>query len=389
MRKRNKYRFPTKTVLSIILLYFFWGVVVQAEEEDKSELSFIGETGLEYSDNVFSLTDDQISTMDENDPDDISSGRYKGMDSLSDYIIKPRIGIKWNSESPLGGEFRLTSWFSYNYYLKNDDSGYPEGRIILKNSLGEKGSLSLEGNFIYGFRKKNYLSTAIDINGNGNISRDERIYSAATYDEYEGNIGYRHELIKDKDQTLSEFYIKPFTGYSIRNFNSTFRNRGKHAAFGGLELDLEFINRIDLELSFMYEDVSSPGDIELVLYDETLSGIDANNDGSIRGNAPLYTGIDRSSDRYTLEIKPSIRLTKDIKIYLGYSKRTTRYTSDNPFDVEHHNQEAYREKYRSRINYDFSKTFSAEVEYSRKEDKDPEDGVCKENNYLFTIRYKF
>lgn len=379
--------------LKIIFLVMLFQVSVPVsgltEEKDNTELSVFAEIDFEYTDNVFRLTHDQISTMNENDPDDILSGRYNEMDSLSDYIFTPRIGIKWGSDSPFGGKLRLTSWLRYNFYLKNDDSGFPEGRITLKNSIGEKGSLSFEGNFIYGYKKKNYLSSIDDTNGNGNISKDERTYSAAIYDEYEGIIGYRHEFIKDKDKRLSELHIRPFAGYSTRTYNSSFKNRDRDNVFGGVEVQFEFINKIDLDITYLCESVSSPGNVELVLFDETVSGIDVNDDGSIKRNAPLYTGIDRSSDRYTFKIDPSIRLTKDIKLYLGYSKRTSEYTSNNSLDIEHYNQKAYRKKYKSGISYDFLKSWSIEAEYCKTEDQDPEDGMYKENSYLFTLKYKF
>ena len=389
MGKIIKIRLHKKTALCIMALYIFVGVTGQAQEEENSELSIYGEVGFDYSDNVFRLTDDQMSTMEENDSDDMESGRYRGMDSLSDYIVQPRIGIKWDLNSPFGGDLRLSSWLRYNSYLNNDDSDYPEGRVKLRNSIGEKGALILEGNFLYGFRKKNYLSSAIDINGNGNISKDERTYSAATYNEYEGVIGYRHEFIKDKDKMLSELNIRPFAGYSNRAYNSCFENRDKDTAFGGMEVQLEFFNQIDLGVTYKYESVSSPGNEELVLFDETISLMDVNGDRIIRGNAPLVTDIDRSADRHTFRIEPSIKLTKDITLHLGYSKRTSKYTSDNPLDIEHYNQKAYRKKYRAGISYDFLNSWSAEAEYSRIKNEDEEDGIYSENNFMFTVRYKF
>lgn len=389
MAGKRKWTFHAKTSLLLILFYILTGTAGRAQEKDDTDLDIFGEIGFEYTDNVYHLTDGQITTMTENNPDDASSGRYQDMDSLSDYIIKPRIGIKWNSDSPFGGKLRVTSWFKYNYYLKNDDSDFPEGRIILKNSMGEKGSFILEGNFLFGFRKKNYLSGVNDLNGNGNISRDERTYSPALYDEYEGVAGYRYEYVKDKRRTLSGLSVRPFAGYSIRNYNSGFENRDRDTAFYGLELDIEFIDRIDLESSYEYENITSPGAVELVLYDETRSGLDVSNDGSIRANAPLYTSVDRSSNRYEFKIDPSVKLAKDITLFMGYSRRTTEYTSGNPLDTEHYDQKAHRKKYRAGIDYDYSKAWSLRAEYLRIYDEDPEDGVYKENNYLFIIRYKF
>lgn len=379
-----------KAAIFLALGAIFFSMPGHAKEEDDAEMSMFVEISFEYTDNVFGLTKDQISTMNENDPGDVISGRYKGTDSLSDTILKPRIGIKWKSDrSPLGGEFRLTSWLKYHYHTENDDLDYPEYGVTLKNSIGKKGDLILEANIVDGFQKKNYLSSASDMNGNGNLSRDERSYFAAVYDEYEGMLSYQYEVIDEKDKMLSELSIKPSAGYKIRSHNSCFKNRDMDTAFGGLEFNFEFLNRVDLELLYKYERASSPGDTELVLFDEIRSGNDVNGDSTLRKNAPLYSTIDRSSERNTIQINPSVILVKDIMLYLGYSKRTTRYTSDNPLDIEHYGQKAYREKFKAGISYDLSKSWFLKAEYCRTEDEDPEDGIYDENSYLFALRYGY
>ena len=382
-------RFYKKTAFCILLFSLFMSTFAQAKEEDEAELSVFGEMGFEYTDNVFGLTDDRIATMDENDPDDILSGRYKDMDSLSDSIFEPRVGLKWKSDSPLGGKLRLTSWLRYHFYLENDALNYPEYGMDLRNSIGEKGTLGLDVDIINGFQKKNYLSSANDINENGNISRDERIYSAAVYDEYQGSINYRHEIVDDKDAVLSRFFIKPFTGYSTRSHNSSLKNRDRDIVFGGLGLDFEFMESVDLELLYRYENVSSPDDIELVLFDERISGYDVSGDGLLKKNAPIHTNIDRSSERNTITVRPSITLTKEIKFSLEYSNRTTRYTSDNPLDTEHYGQKAYEEKFKAEIDLDLSKSWRLKAEYCRTDDEDPEDGIYNENSYLFVLRYSY
>ncbi|MBN1904946.1 MAG: hypothetical protein JW927_07605 [Deltaproteobacteria bacterium] len=373
-----------------LTIYLIFSVLITwttcfAKEEDES-LSVFSEFGLEYSDNIFGVTEDQILILNENDPDDAASYRFRGMDSLTDYILKPRLGMKWY---PNWGKLTLTAWLQYNYYIKNKDSGYPEGRVIIKYPINKKGSFIFRGSSIYDYTKKNYLSGFNDINGNGNIPRDERIYSSALYDEYEGQIGYRYVINDDKDRILSGVNIEPFTGYSVRSYNPIFDNRDKDTAFGGLSIELEFINTISLEGSYRYDDVSAPGNMEYILYDETESSVDINGDGEIRGNAPLYTAIDRSSERHFIEVNPSIKLTEDISISMGYSKLTTKYRSDNHLDTEHYLQTAYRKKYKSGVSYDLSDAWSLEAEYSKTKDDDPEDGSYEENSYMFTIKHKF
>jgi len=362
----------------------------ETDDQDKAyKLHLYAETGLEYTDNVFRLTDSQISRMKAKDYEDVVSRRYKDMDSVSDYIVEPEIGLKFGCDNPLGGKFGLKSWLKYNYYTQNEEKSFPEGGIKLKNTIGEKGVLILGGKFLSGFFKKNYLSDVDDADDDGNIPREERIYSSATYDEYEGIIAYEYVIVKAKSNTISGFDIYPFAGYRSRIYNSTFDNRDQDIGLLGLGIRLEFISRINLNMIYQYENVASPGYQELVLYNEYVSGTDVNGDGVIKKNAPLITSVDRSSNRHTLEFNSTLKLTKRFTLSLGYKNRWTSYTSDNPLDIDHYENDAHRQEIKSGISYDFSKTWSAKFEYNRTDDHDNEDGDYSQNNYLFTIRYNF
>jgi hypothetical protein len=386
------------SVLSLILFLIFIALPCNAQmttdsgASDKGKgdnLKLYAETELEYSDNVFRLTEDQQSKMESKDERDIHSGRFKDMESVWDYIIKPRIGLRYYAESPFGGKFGVASWIRYNYYTENEKSSYPEGRITLINTMGGKGILSLEGNFVNGYFKKNYLSGVDDTDGNGNIPRGERIYSSAIYDEYEGLLSYEHKIINDKDKMFTGLDVRTLSGLHYRKYNSLFNNRDQNIILGGVGLNLEFISRIKLGLIYQYERVSSPNNEELILFDESIAGIDCNGDGEIKSNAPLITHIDRSSNRHTIEINPSIKLTKDASFYIDYSKRVSANTSDNPLDIDHYNTKSYRQQIKTGITYSFSKAWSVRVEYSRTDDDDVEDEDYSQNKYLFTVRCNF
>jgi|WetSurMetagenome_2_1015567.scaffolds.fasta_scaffold105220_1 hypothetical protein len=392
-------KMPSKwLILSLIPFLLFIALPCNAqmttapEVSDKMKgdnLKIYAEMELEYADNVFHLTEDQQSKMKSRDERDIHSGRFKDMESVSDYIIKPRIGLRYDAESPFSGKFGMASWIRYNYYTENEKSSYPEGRITLINAMGGKGVLSLEGNFVNRYFKKNYLSGVDDIDGNGNIPRGERIYSSAIYDEYEGILSYEHKIINDKDKMFTGLDVRTFSGLHYRKYNSPFDNRDQNIILGGLRLNLEFKSRIRLGLIYQYERVSSPNNVELILFDESIAEIDCNGDGKIKSSAPLITHIDRSSNRHTIEINPSIKLTKDASFYIDYSKRVSANISDNPLDIDHYNTKSYRQQIKTGITYSFSKAWSVRVEYSRTDDDDVEDEDYSQNKYLFTVRCNF
>jgi hypothetical protein len=283
----------------------------------------------------------------------------------------------------------MTSWIKTYAYTKNQKRSYPEGRIRINNSYGENGVWSLEENFVHGYFSRNYLSGVNDININGNITRGERIYSPAIYSEYEGIIAYEHKIIKNKDKKISGLDIRPFVGHRSRVYNSTFDNRDQDIMLGGLGLDIEFASILDLEMIYEYEKVDTPNKEELILYDETVSYKDINGDRDIKRNAALLANVDRSSKRHTIEINPSLKLTKDWQFYAGYRRTITAYKSTNILDVDHYNNTPHRERFRTGMSYDFSKALSTNVELNRTCDYDDEDGDFTENNILFTLTYNF
>jgi hypothetical protein len=352
-------------------------------------VEFHAEVEVEQSDNIFHLTDSQQSTLAADAPEDSESGRFDDMASVSDTIISPILGMKYDAQG-LGGEgLGLSARVKYNFYRENQEKSHPEARVRLKNDFGKKGTLALEGNFRFDYFKKNYLSGYNDENDNGNIPRDERIYSPAIFDEYEGILTYALELYKNDDTPLSQVDLQPFFGYSTRSYNSPFGNRNREIVFGGLSLSLGFLSRLDLELAYQYENTQYPGIEELVLFDETVFGLDVNGDGEIEGNAPLVTKIDRSADRHTFGVAPSFKITKDLLLFLGYEQRVSMYISDNPLDLDHYANTSYRTRIKAGIGYDVSKSWSTEFEYRLTDDEDEEDGDYSENCFTLSIRYKF
>jgi opacity protein-like surface antigen len=362
-------------------------VAQESSSDDQQGIELYAGMEFEHSDNIFGLMDSQQSKMEAGATEDLKSGRFNDMESISDNIVSPLFGVIYSFKGLDGEDLNLSARMRYNYYMENQEKSYPETRICLKNDIGKKGALVLQGDFLFDFFNKNYLTGYDDENENGNISRDERIYSPAIYDEYEASLAYEHEIFKDRGQALSQVEVKPFFGYSIRAYNSPFDNRGRQSTFIGVELALEFVSRIDLELVYQFENNRYPGDDELVLYDETGAEIDVNNDGEIGANAPLVTPVDRSAYRHTLEINPSIKISKELQFYLGYEERTSDYTSDNPLDIDHFEKTLCRQRVKAGIAYDFSKSWSAEIEY-RQTDDEGDDGIdYSENRFTFLIKY--
>jgi len=353
---------------------------------EQKKIRLFSEIGFEYSDNIFNLSDSQETRLTTNDATDQATNRYSDMNSISEQIIAPAIGAKFQSKNPATGNLSMTSILRYNYYTKNAKGSFPEGRIKLERDAGENAKLEFDGKLSFGKFKKNYLSGVQDANSNGNITREERIYSSAIYDDFEGKFAYKYALIKNKHKKLSDLNLVPFVGYRWRNYNSTFSNRSYKLPYGGLELALQFYSRFGLRIQYQYGEVDSKTNQELFLYDETISKIDANGDGKLKENAPVISMVDRSSKRKTIEIAPSWKLSRDTLLFMEFSRRTETYTTGNSLDISRYGQDAYENKFKTGFKFDISKKCSGEIEYSRTNSKDSDDDKSSEKKYLVSLQ---
>ena len=156
----------------------------------------------------------------------------------------------------------------------------------------------------------------------------------------------------------------------------------------GLAVDLAFLSKLSLKTIYKFENITSPGNRELVLYDETINSTDVNDDGEIRCNAPLWTPVDRSCRRHAIEIIPSFDLTDNYSFFLGYKFRTTTYTSGNPLDIKCHDQTAVRVQLEAGMTYAFTKMWHMEAAFRRTVGDSEEEDDFTENRIAVEVKYR-
>lgn len=356
-------------------------------KSDGIKVKFHGQMGVEYSDNTFQLSEGKKKNLESPDPEDEENGRFENMESASDVILRPLLGLDLTMDSPLGGELDLASSVAYNIYAENTEADFTEVKLAAEHTVGENGRATLEFDWLTGCFNKNYLSGADDSNTNGNISKDERQYSAAIYDEYEGMVAYRHTLLKHKHEPISRLDIEPFINWTYRIHNSTFKNRNKRVIGAGATARFELFARLTLKTTYTYEDVQTPGGSELVLFDETWGGADVNGDGEVQDHAALVTSIDRSCSRHSVEIAPELELTDNCALFGGVKYRWSYYHSDNALDIDHYDQWSLYKEFEAGLDYDISKKWSAQLAFTKQEDDTSEEDYA-ENRFMASVKFR-
>jgi hypothetical protein len=384
-------QFPSLLVqlifISIIMLFMMTSACRPAYAKDKNRTEFYVETQIGYSDNIFKLTESQKSKFIENSADDTT--RFEDMDSISELVYSPEIGLKYLLSDSLSGKLELTMSYKYNYFSKNDAASYPEASFKLKKEINKKDELQFKADFIFSRFKKNYMSGVNDINGNGNITRAERLYSKAEYDEYDLSLAYEHVFHKDKKSYIKKASIAPFAGYKKRDFNDTFINRNYSLPYSGVELKVDLQGGIEFEVQYEYGRLNSNADQELFLYDETINGVDVNSDGKIKGNSPVTSLIDRSSTRNTISLASSMELSDTTSFFAEYRHRTEKYTTDNVLDVKRYSGEGFEKEYKLGLELDLPRGWSSKIECCREHAKDSDGDESIEKTFLFSVKKKF
>lgn len=346
-------------------------------------------TEVVYSDNIYHLTEFQITSLEEGVQEDADSGRFNDMPSARDVVITPWFQLNSGLHSPLGGKINLKSRLYYHAYSENTAKNYPEVSAKIKQTIGKNDDITLRLTYVNDFFKKNYLINVDDSNNNGNIPKEERIYSPAVYDEFETLFIYGHNVVKENKQRISRIDIEPFGGFCSRIYNSGFHNRDRWILFGGVGVHVTFLSIVAIKTTYEFQDVDSPGNLELVLFDETIGETDVNDDGEIKENAPFVTRIDRSCHRHSLSIMPCIDVTDHCEVFFGYEWRKSIYSSQNPLDVAYYRQTAIRDQMEAGIKYKVSKKWTAEAAVKRTDDDSEDEDDYTENSAAFRVIYNF
>ena len=72
------------------------------------------EVETEYSDNIFHLKESQKTSLINQDPGDVTSGRYKDMDTVWDVMMTSKLKFAAGWDSPLGGKLDVASGIYYH-----------------------------------------------------------------------------------------------------------------------------------------------------------------------------------------------------------------------------------------------------------------------------------
>ncbi len=348
----------------VAVLFCSNGLLGQNKNKKKLKWNLESRIYFKHNDNVFRLLDRKIARLELGNNSDLVSGRFKDMNSVTDYILSPKVIFNLKFPSPFGRKISVITSFGYNIYFSNSKSNYSDLGLEIRQQVGKNGRVNIEFDGSFGFFMRNYLSDAIDANNNGNITSSERRYAAGIYNEYELEGSYRYSIrVRDKKNKnffqTPGIFVEPLASLLWRNFNQTFSNRSRNGVEIGIELTLDPNQYFNLEFNYSYIMLKSPNEEELVLIDETATGLNM-------GDSAVTTNIDRSRNQHNIGGSLVVFPLKKLKIYLEYELQELNYLSTNPLDYNHYNWAINRTKLGFGVRWRLKKKWYAKLEYNQK-----------------------
>ncbi len=303
----------------------------------KTETSLSAE--IRHDRNPFLLSSGQKAALRDYSQGDVS-GRFENMPSTFDFIIAPAFTVE--SSGPAGGGRKMTVKFKagYDAYLENTERSYFSVGGSLAHETSKDGRVKVAFDYKPGYFSKNYLTGAVDGNGDGDIDLpDERRYSPAEYDAWDLSANYRHRISNGR---RTDTFFWGGAGYGKRTYNAIFRTRDRttpHADAGLLFKNKKWSFNLFARLLA----VDSPRGLELLLLDETVFGIDLNGDGD--GGSDLFAATVQLVDRTHTQQRYGFKWETS-SFELKYERRFRHFSSHEIFDVAHNGRNDTRDKVR-------------------------------------------
>lgn len=287
-----------------------------------------------YDDNPFLLDPVQKPSLQAVSAADALSGRFRDMTSATDAIPVASAQVGVAGPGLFGRVLAVSVDAAYEANTQTARRRHAELTFGIEQSLPKTGRLRLRADWRPSYFSKNYLSDAIDLSGDGNITADERVYGPATSREVDLTLNYRHRLLKSRRSSPLSVTGELELGYFARGYNAPFAGRDRRGPGAGAGIAVELGPRWTVGLDYAYQALHADATREVQILDETEFGVDFNGtNGASDTEARAFELVDRSRTEQNLRASVETELSGGVTLQLAYARRTRDFSSTQPYDV--------------------------------------------------------
>ena len=315
----------------------------------------------EYDDNLFLLRNSVKDRLETNGPADVASGRFRDMESPTDVLVTPSLGIELKGPGLGGRVLELTAAIRSPMHTENPERDYFELSAGLRHALGGgAGKFGLRIDWIPDRFTKNYLADATD--PVGPVTDDERVYLAGRYEQLDITVEYRLPLVPAPKAGGFSLDGSAELRFRDRSYDSPFSGRDRDSTTVALGLDAGLSPKASLSFDVSYEDSESPTTNEVMILDEPDYGVIFNGDADATdADVRTVQATDRSFKEVALRagLKLVSGASSDVRLWV--ERQQTDYPSNLAFDEAYRNREDDRTTFGVAIETDLGKGLKGQL----------------------------
>ncbi|HUR91603.1 MAG TPA: hypothetical protein VMY38_02905, partial [Gemmatimonadaceae bacterium] len=272
----------------------------------------------EYDNNTFLLAPSRKRALDDPSAADLASGRFTGMESSDDLIVRARAGIGIELDGPGGRPFTISPALRYDYYTKNDERSNLTATVALAQAFARGMRTRFEAAYTPSYFPKSYLLDAVDANSDRVIAPQERRYAPAEYSELDVELAHRLRLRKSTKRSPLELDLDLGAGYYARSYEPPFASRDLSGPTFRSTLGIAPGRRADFTLGYDLELLSADEGQEVLVLNEADAGRDLNANGNATDlSVRTLQLVDRSRREHELSAGARFDVARRTDLRLG------------------------------------------------------------------------
>jgi hypothetical protein len=294
--------------------------------------------------NVFLLSDARIAQVDTLTAPAPPTTRFADMQSASDFITAVRAELGAAGPGLFGRSLSLRLGAGYDFYARNDKRRHVALRFSIAQAFPHHGRLQLRGRLTPSYFFRNFLADAIDLNADGRIESNERIYAAGTYRDSRILLGYRQELVRARHGRPFGAAVELEVGHIDRRYDAPLHYRSYNGPMVGAALALDFSRSVALELGYTHASLNSQPDSAVLVLNEPDFNHDFNGDGTATDlRVRTVQLVDFSRTEQDVNVRLRVGRADGVRLGAHYRHRWRTFPSTQPFDVYNNTRRDHRD----------------------------------------------
>ncbi len=281
-----------------------------------------------YDTNVFLLSDHQETRLETAGPSERISGRFKDMNSVSDYIFTPSVRFLTEGPGLAGRRLGLQAGVNYDMFFLNPKRRHFDFDLAVEQNTSRNGRVRVKFDYIPNYFYKNYLADAT--NFTSSVTASERVYKPDVYNEGDLTVDYRYRIAGGRTVVTAR------GGYLKQRNRAPFVGHDRNEPHGGGGIDFGFTKWWRIDGNYDYAVVNSPRVQEVMILNEPDFGVDFNNDGNTSDlSIRTVQFVDRRHQQQLFHVNTKLGSSERSSFNFSYERRLRTFLSQEPFDVTH------------------------------------------------------